>query len=100
MDTNGNNTQINTFSGGMDTDSSDMLIGSDSYRMAENLRYLTDADETTGELRLIEGATRLQYSNFYNNIKIFLKQHKRHWISNPMPFDQLRSDFVTSLCTT
>lgn len=67
MDTNVNNTQINTFSGGMDTDSSDMLIGSDSYRMAENLRYLTDADETTGELRLIEGATRLQYSNFYKD---------------------------------
>lgn len=67
MDTNGNNTQINTFSGGMDTDSSDILIGSDSYRMAENLRYLTDTDETTGELRLIEGATKLQYSNFYKD---------------------------------
>lgn len=48
--------QINTFAKGMDTDTSDALIDNDTYRLAENLRYITDIDETTGELRLIEGA--------------------------------------------
>ncbi|WP_277045364.1 hypothetical protein, partial [Sharpea azabuensis] len=43
----------------MDTDTSDMLIDKDAYRMAENLRYITDVNETTGELRLIEGAKEI-----------------------------------------
>ena len=51
--------QVNTFAKGMDTDTSDSLISNDSYRIAENLRYITDIDETTGELRLIEGAIKI-----------------------------------------
>lgn len=51
--------QINTFAKGMDTDTSDALIDNDAYRLAENLRYITDIDETTGELRLIEGAVTI-----------------------------------------
>ena len=57
--TNENMLQVNTFSNGMDTDTSDMLISDKSYRLAKNLRYITDVDETTGELRLIEGATSI-----------------------------------------
>jgi len=56
MDTNTGKIQANTFAKGMDTDTSDMLIDSEAYRLAKNLRYITDVDETTGELRLIEGA--------------------------------------------
>ena len=54
MDIN-NNQQINTFTKGMDTDTSDMYIGEGSYRYAENLRVVTDKDGNTGELHLIEG---------------------------------------------
>ena len=54
--------QVNTFAKGMDTDTSDSLISNDSYRIAENLRYITDIDETTGELRLIEGAIKINQS--------------------------------------
>lgn len=56
MDTNQqNNTHINTFTSGMNTDTSDMVIKSDSYRYAENIRIITDEDSNSGELRLIEG---------------------------------------------
>lgn len=54
--------QVNTFAKGMDADTSDSLISNDSYRIAENLRYITDIDETTGELRLIEGAIKINQS--------------------------------------
>jgi len=54
MDIN-NNQQINTFTKGMDTDTSDMYIGEGSYRYAENLRVVTDKDSNSGELHLIEG---------------------------------------------
>jgi hypothetical protein len=53
MDTN--NTQINTFVKGMDTDTSDALISSEAYRYAENLRYVTDGESNSGELHLIDG---------------------------------------------
>jgi hypothetical protein len=39
MDTN--TMQTNTFNKGMNTDASDMIIGSDEYRLANNLRYTT-----------------------------------------------------------
>ena len=54
MDIN-NNQQINTFVKGMNTDTSDALLSSDQYRYAENLRLVTNTEENTGELRLIEG---------------------------------------------
>ena len=54
MDIN-NNQQINTFTKGMNTDTSDALLSSDQYRYAENLRLVTNTEENTGELRLIEG---------------------------------------------
>lgn len=41
----------------MNTDASDSLIGHDEYRLAKNLRYITNCGENTGELRLIEGVT-------------------------------------------
>lgn len=62
--TNENMLQVNTFSNGMDTDTSDMLISDKSYRLAKNLRYITDVDETTGELRLIEGATSIDLISY------------------------------------
>lgn len=53
------NQQTNTFLKGMDTDTSDMLLGTDQYRYAENVRIVTDTDNNTGELRLIEGNTQI-----------------------------------------
>jgi hypothetical protein len=58
MDIN-NNQQINTFTKGMDTDTSDMYIGEGSYRYAENLRVVTDKDGNTGELHMIDGTYKL-----------------------------------------
>lgn len=57
------NQQTNTFLKGMDTDTSDMLLGSDQYRYAENVRIITNTDNNTGELRLIEGNTRINFKN-------------------------------------
>ena len=58
MDTNSNNKQLHEFSKGMVTDVSDLSIQSGQYRLANNLRYVTDTDENTGELRIIEGALK------------------------------------------
>ena len=55
MDINDNTQQTNTFLKGMNTDISDALIGDSEYRLAENLRYVTNTESNTGELRLIEG---------------------------------------------
>lgn len=53
------NQQTNTFLKGMDTDTSDMLLGSDQYRYAENVRIVTNKDSDTGELHLVDGTTEL-----------------------------------------
>lgn len=55
MDTNSNTRQINTFSRGIDTDTSDSFVSTESYRLANNLRYITDSNSDTGELHLIPG---------------------------------------------
>lgn len=62
--------QVNSFAKGMDTDTSDALINSDSYRLAKNLRYITNIDENTGELRLIEGVTKINVGTKNNRDKI------------------------------
>lgn len=55
MDINQNNSQKNTFSGGMDLDTSASMISSDKYRMARNVHYVTNKDSNSGELRMING---------------------------------------------
>lgn len=55
MDINENLMQINSFLGGMNTDTSDSMIKPEQYRFAENLRLITNTDSNTGELHLIEG---------------------------------------------
>lgn len=50
---------MHTFSKGMNTDTSDALLEEGSYRLANNLRYITNQDENSGELHMIEGATLL-----------------------------------------
>ena len=51
-----NTIQINSFAGGMDTDTSDGVIKNSSYRLANNLRYITNVGENSGELHMIEGS--------------------------------------------
>lgn len=60
MSTNPNTQQINVFSKGMNTDTSDAYMSNEQYRYAENLRFVTDESETSGELKLIEGWKYLQ----------------------------------------
>jgi hypothetical protein len=43
------------FSGGMDTDTSDMFIDKNRYRMAKNLRFVTDTQSSSGELHAVQG---------------------------------------------
>jgi hypothetical protein len=54
MDIN-NNQQINTFTKGMNTDVSDMLMDNSQYRSARNVRLVTNTDENSGELRVTDG---------------------------------------------
>ena len=51
-----NNQQLHTFSKGMVADISDAQLSNDQYRLAKNLRYITNQEENTGELHIIEGA--------------------------------------------
>ena len=44
------NSQINTFTNGMNLDTDITMIPEGQYRYAENIRLLTDADGTTGML--------------------------------------------------
>ena len=54
MDIN-NNLQVNTFTKGMNTDTSDALLDSSQYRYARNVRLVTNTDSNDGELRIVEG---------------------------------------------
>ena len=56
------NKQMNTFVGGMDTDTADMYIKDTQYRYAENVRVITESDNNSGELRTIEGTTVLPFN--------------------------------------
>lgn len=58
MDIN-QNQQTNTFHKGMDTDTSDVLLGSDQYRYAENLRITVDGSGANGDLHTIEGTDHI-----------------------------------------
>lgn len=58
MDIN-NNQQINTFTKGMNTDTSDAFIGADQYRYAENLRISTDTNSSGGSLVPIDGTVKI-----------------------------------------
>ena len=56
MDIENKQTQINTFTGGMNTDVSDALLKPEQYKLAANLRLVTSEDGNTGELHQIQGA--------------------------------------------
>ena len=63
MDVN-NNQQINTFTKGMNTDVSDMLMDNSQYRSAKNVRLVTNTDENSGELRVTDGTEQLNWDQF------------------------------------
>lgn len=68
MDINNNLQQINTFTKGMNTDVSDMLMDSSQYRYAENVRLVTNTDSNSGELRLVDGTTEIDNGNLWTSI--------------------------------
>lgn len=53
-----NTAQINTFIGGMDTDTDVNILPNDRYRYAENVRVITNDGGTTGVLQNIEGVRK------------------------------------------
>lgn len=61
------NQQINVFNKGMNTDTSDAYLSNEQYRYAENLRFITNTGENSGELRLIEGYKKV-YKNTGNQV--------------------------------
>lgn len=66
------NEQTNTFSGGMNTDAADHVLGNDQYRDALNLRYVNNKESATGSLKVIDG-----FKNIFSSIKKRLqRQHK------------------------
>lgn len=65
------NQQINVFNKGMNTDTSDAYLSNEQYRYAENLRFITNTGENSGELRLIEG-----YKQVYKDPKYFHKDEQ------------------------
>ena len=68
MDTNQKQPiQTNTFGKGMNTDTSDALLGSDQYRLARNLRYTTNTEENTGELHMIDGVKLINTGNILSD---------------------------------
>lgn len=56
------NEQTNTFSGGMNTDAADHVLGNDQYRDALNLRYVNNKESATGSLKVIDG-----FKNIYSS---------------------------------
>jgi hypothetical protein len=68
MDINDNLQQINTFTKGMNTDVSDMLMDSSQYRYAENVRLVTNTDSNSGELRLVDGTVEVDNGNLWTSI--------------------------------
>ena len=63
MDIN-NNQQINTFTKGMNTDVSDMLMDNSQYKYAENVRLVTNVDGNSGELRMVDGTESAGLDSF------------------------------------
>lgn len=59
MATNENLQQINTFTGGMNSDTSDALLKNDQYRLAKNLSLSLNEEENEGELHVMHGLGRI-----------------------------------------
>lgn len=64
------NQQINVFNKGMNTDTSDAYLSNEQYRYAENLRFITNTGENSGELRLIEGYKEISGVLEHNEIVV------------------------------
>ena len=62
MDINDNLQHMTTFTGGMDTDTSDMLLQADRYRLAKNLRLITDSTSNSGELHCVDDLGKVKQS--------------------------------------
>ena len=87
MDTN-NLQQTNNFYDGMNTDTSDAFLSESSYRLANNLRFITNEQENSGELRMIEGVKGTPDKTFdeeiiattsLRDIPIYITQTNTSW---------------------
>jgi len=50
MDINQNTQHINTFSGGMNSDTTDAMLSNNQYRFAFDLRYISSSTNKNGSL--------------------------------------------------
>lgn len=81
--------QTHTFSGGMDTDTSDLFLKNDRYRFAKNLRYITNTGSTGGELHTIPGWKQIPLTlgkdvnilaaTTVRDLGVFVVQHDTYW---------------------
>ena len=69
--TNVQSQQTNTFHRGMNTDTSDILLGSDQYRYAQNLRITVDGSGTSGELHTIRGTKKVRQFDINEQVLSF-----------------------------
>ena len=56
-----NTAQINTFYGGMNTDSATSMLPNNQYRFGQDVRIITDDSSTSGVLQSVEGAKKYNY---------------------------------------
>lgn len=57
-----NTAQINTFTGGMNTDTDINLLPNNQYRYGQDVRIVTDDEGTSGVLQSVDGAKKYNYS--------------------------------------
>ena len=110
MDTNQKQPiQTNTFNEGMDTDTSDAFIKSSKYRLANNVRYITDTDSNSGELHMIEGATKvfdleedemIIKTTSVRNIGILITTSKEGWRIRKFTEGETTTTLVFGPCKT
>ena len=56
-----NTAQINTFTGGMNTDTDINLLPNNQYRYGQDVRIVTDDEGTSGVLQSVDGAKKYNY---------------------------------------
>ena len=89
------NYQVNTFTKGMNTDTSDMYMPSEQYRYSENLRITADENGDSGELHLIEGTQKIELNldgnvldvNYIKNICTIILEKDGKWCIKVYNYD-------------
>lgn len=90
------NAQINTFVGGMNSDTADAYLDSKQYRMAHNLRVTATGDKTAGELHPIIGTNSVSQELTKN----FPQQYTGQFLENSYELIEGEPHFLGSYYET